>query len=261
MSQRVGRWIRSTPEGMDGMKARAGFFDARRGVCAGSSGIALCFMLSVALFVFGGCVPPRTAANDENCDEFSLRVPHDWNGQVAMLMRDSVAGSGGSAASMLLGHRYAVAARSACTTDSIMRSDSPDGLSIHFALGFGSPTDTYLVGMSQGEHVALATIEKSAGVLDRALVYAPGGFVHVSVLARQDARTIELALRADESMAALLSARLEVDRSDLPDALEFYYALLTGVRNGTDDGSDAFRTVDVGARGRSDGAGIHEGDL
>ncbi len=110
-------------------------------------------------------------------------------------------------------------------------SGTDERLYIHFALGFGSPTSVYLVGMSQGEYVALATIEKAGGVFDRAMVYSPGGFVHVSSPVLRDSRTIELALQADEPVAALLSNRLGIDRRDLARSLEFYFRLLTGVRN------------------------------
>ncbi len=170
---------------------------------------------------------------------FSLRIPDDWNGQLVMLLRGALAqqsvsatsSSEESAASVLLDGRVAVATPSGRAGGAAGISPSHGRLYIHFALGFGSPTSVYLVGMSQGEYVALATIEKTGGEFDRTMVYFPGRFVHVSSPVLRGSRTIELALQADEPVAALLSYRLGIHRRDLARTLKFYFGLLTGVRN------------------------------
>ncbi|TVQ25536.1 MAG: hypothetical protein EA382_06860 [Spirochaetaceae bacterium] len=172
-------------------------------------------------------------------DAFSLRIPDDWNGQVVTLLRGPIAqhaagatpGSYESAATALLDYQFAVAIPSGRAGGTAGVSASGGRLQIHFVVGIGSPTSAYLVGLSRGEHVALATVGATTTEPDQTLVYAPGGFMHVASPALRDSGTIELALQSDERVAALLGQRLGVDRRSLAHTLDFYYALLTGVRN------------------------------
>ena len=226
------------------MRVSAGFVQARRTNRAGVSAAAVCWALAIALT---GCAAAREAdstfesaqsipvVTDSPRESFSLRIPDDWNGQVVVLLRGAVAqrsvsetsSSQESVASALLDYRFAVAIPVGGAGGAIAPRARRH---IHFMVGFGSPTSVYLVGISRGMYVTLATVGRTGGADDHALVYVPGGFVHVASPALQDSRTIEFALQADEPGAALLSDRLQIDRRDLAHTLEFYFGLLTGVR-------------------------------
>lgn len=221
------------------MRMTEGTVEVKRTAAARNAAIALCCVMSVVLLALGGCTAAKATGTEDTGGEYSVHIPDDWNGRLFMLLRGAVphysvsamSSPEGPSASALLERRFAVATPRARTGGAAGILASGERLYIHFVVGFGSPTSVYLVGMSQGEYVALATIGKTDGELDPALVYAPGGFTHVSSPELQNTRAIEFALRADEPVAALLAHRLEVERPDLAGTLEFYYALLTGTRD------------------------------
>jgi hypothetical protein len=236
------------------MRNTAGSFRVQRAGDARNAAGVLCCVISFALLALTACiaVAAKAAANPlpspismpagigDTRRELSVHMPDDWNGRVAMLLRGAVPdksasappGPNGSAASALLQRGFAVVTPAALAGRVTGMTASGERLYIHFLVGFGSPTSTHFVGMSLGEYVGLATtIGKTAGEFDRALAYAPGGFVHAASPELRDTRTIELALHAEESVAALLSYRLGIDRRNLATTLAFYCALLTGVRD------------------------------
>ena len=222
--------------------------------------------------------PAAPATTKESTDTGTLQgapyridVPAQWNGELVLFLhgyepvgtprpdpwpRDAFAES-------LLGKGYAVASSGYSTQGWAVAEAVADNerLRQHFVTRFGAPSRSWLVGLSMGGQVVLASAEQYphvyAGVLSmcgvnapahelftegvlaplvafdtlfpRVLPQAPGGLADPSLPPMADPAAIEAALHGDEAKAQRLVQRFDILREDLAGALWLQYLALREV--------------------------------
>ncbi|GAB3380232.1 hypothetical protein [Lysobacter fragariae] len=202
---------------------------------------------------------------------YRIDVPADWNGELVMFLhgyepvgvprpdpwpRDAFA-------EQMLAKGYAVAGSGYATQGWAVAEAVADNqrLREHFIAGHGEPRRSWLVGISMGGQIVLASAEaypdEYAGALSmcgvnapayelftqgalaplvafevlfpRVLPQAPGGLADPSLPPMVDPAVIEAALHGNEAKAKLLAQRFDILREDLAGALMLQYVALREV--------------------------------
>lgn len=199
---------------------------------------------------------------------YRIEIPADWNGRLVMLQHGyepvgvprQQPWPQNEAAPIFLSMGYAVAASGYSAQGWAVAEaiNDVDSVYRHFLSTYGTPKATYLVGVSLGGHISLATLEQRgdayAGALSycgvnlpaamvfddgivtplvaldhyfpQALALADGGLVDPDSPPTADPEAIEAALSSDEANAAKLVTRLEIPRSMLAGAMMLNYMVL-----------------------------------
>lgn len=211
---------------------------------------------------------PRVQTGEIEGAPFRIDIPANWNGDLVMLLHGyEPRGTPRHAvwpqdelAPMFLSKGYAVAASGYSSQGWSVREAiaENDKLRLHFLRAHGAPRRSYMVGVSLGGHIAIASLEKYTSAYDGALslcglnISASQAFeegVLLSLVAFDalfpgvmglgaaglsdpaspgmlDPQALEAALRKKEETALLLSRRLEIQRPALAGALMLNYLVL-----------------------------------
>lgn len=229
-------------------------------------------LAAIALVAGCGGTPavsgPKTDTGQLGGAPYRVDIPANWNGELVMLLhgyepqgmpRESP-WPRNEMTPVFLARGYAVAASAYSSQGWSVEQAVPENetLRAHFVERYGAPSRTYLVGVSLGGSIALASLEQHgdaySGALTmcgvnlpattafddgivtplvafdylypKALGLAAGGLADPDSPPMVDPEAIEASLKTNEGAATSLAARLEVPRPALAGSLMLDYLVL-----------------------------------